>query len=66
VRLAEHDRDSALEVGQLTLQTPKGPVKLSDVAELVRDEGPQVIEREDRSRQIQVWAAPRGRRSGIS
>lgn len=64
VRLAEGDRDSALEVGQLTLQTPKGPVKLSDVAELVRDEGPQVIEREDRSRQIQVWAAPRGRPLG--
>jgi multidrug efflux pump subunit AcrB len=31
------------------------------VANFTRGEGPQVIERENRSRQIQIWAAPKGR-----
>jgi multidrug efflux pump subunit AcrB len=39
-------------------------VQLSDVARFARGEGPQVIEREDRGRQIQVWATPRGRALG--
>ncbi len=64
VRLRESDRASAHALGRLTLQTPRGPVQLADLGAATFAEGPQVIEREDRSRQIQVWAAPRGRSLG--
>jgi hydrophobe/amphiphile efflux-1 (HAE1) family protein len=64
VRLAKGDRASADALQHLTLRTPKGPVELGDVAALTRAEGPQVIEREDRNRQIQVWASMRGRPLG--
>jgi hydrophobic/amphiphilic exporter-1 (mainly G- bacteria), HAE1 family len=64
VRLRKSDRATPDDLKLITLQTPKGPVKLSDVARFERGEGPQVIEREDRSRQIQIWAAPRGRALG--
>jgi hydrophobe/amphiphile efflux-1 (HAE1) family protein len=64
VRLHKADRSGPSDLEHLTLATPKGPVQLGDVARLVRGEGPQVIEREDRSRQIQIWAAPRGRALG--
>ena len=64
VRLQKSDRATADDLARLTVATTKGPVKLSDVARFIRGEGPQVIEREDRSRQIQVWAAPRGRALG--
>jgi HAE1 family hydrophobic/amphiphilic exporter-1 len=64
VRLGEVHRDRPEEIAGLTLATPRGPVKLSDVARFSRGEGPQVIERENRSRQIAVWAAPVGRPLG--
>jgi multidrug efflux pump subunit AcrB len=64
VRLAKADRDTEAALAKITLMTPKGPVKLTDVARFNRGEGPQVIEREDRSRQIQVWAAVKGRALG--
>jgi hydrophobic/amphiphilic exporter-1 (mainly G- bacteria), HAE1 family len=64
VRLQERDRENADALAGVTLTTPRGRLKLSDVARFVRGEGPQVIEREDRRRQIQVWAAPRGRPLG--
>jgi len=64
VRLTKADRQSEKALAGVTLSTPKGPVKLADVARFVRAEGPQVIEREDRSRQIQVWATPRARPLG--
>ncbi|MGZ6096427.1 MAG: efflux RND transporter permease subunit, partial [Polyangiales bacterium] len=64
VRLGKHDRATEADLAKITLATPKGPVKLTDVAKFSRGEGPQVIEREDRSRQIQVWAAPYGRPLG--
>lgn len=64
VRLRAQDRADPSTLGGLTLFGPKGPTKLGDVAEFVRGEGPQVIEREDRARQIQVWAATRGRALG--
>ncbi len=64
VRLGKGDRDTEAALAKITIATPKGPVKLTDVAKFSRGEGPQVIEREDRSRQIQVWAAVKGRALG--
>lgn len=64
VRLAKGDRDTEAALRAMTLMTPRGPVKLADVAKFTRGEGPQVIEREDRSRQIQVWATPKNRALG--
>ena len=64
VRLREPDRRAEEDLLNVTLPTRRGQVKLSDVAHLMRGEGPQVIEREDRNRQIQVWASPRGRALG--
>ncbi|HEY2747704.1 MAG TPA: efflux RND transporter permease subunit [Polyangia bacterium] len=64
VRLQKSDRATPADLRLVTLSTPRGPVKLGDVARFDRGEGPQVIEREDRSRQIQIWAAPRGRALG--
>ncbi|MSP61322.1 MAG: efflux RND transporter permease subunit [Myxococcales bacterium] len=64
VRLRRSDRATPAELERLTILTPRGPVKLGDVATFGRGEGPQVIERENRSRQIQVWATPRGRALG--
>lgn len=64
VRFDKKDRDSQEELMHLPLATPMGVVELGDVATVRRGEGPQVIEREDRSRQIQIWAAPRGRPLG--
>jgi hydrophobe/amphiphile efflux-1 (HAE1) family protein len=64
VRLEKQDRDAVERIANVTISTPEGPVKLSDVAKFERAEGPQVIERENRSRQIQVWATPWGRPLG--
>ena len=64
VRLIEPYRDRPEEIASLTLPTPRGPAKLADVARFSRGEGPQVIERENRSRQIPIWATPVGRPLG--
>jgi multidrug efflux pump subunit AcrB len=58
------DRQRASDLEQLSIMSPKGPTKLADIAKFVRADGPQVIEREARSRQIQVWATPNGRPLG--
>jgi len=64
VQMRPEDRASAAELERMTLWTPRGAVALADVARLEMGEGPQVIEREDRQRQIAVWATPRGRSLG--
>jgi hydrophobe/amphiphile efflux-1 (HAE1) family protein len=64
VRLAKSDRANPQDLEHLTIWSPKGPVQLRDIARLQRGDGPSVIEREDRERQIQIWAAPRGRALG--
>ena len=64
VRLRGQDRAGASDLGRITLSSPKGRVSLADVARLSRGEGPQVIEREARMRQIAVWATPNGRSLG--
>jgi HAE1 family hydrophobic/amphiphilic exporter-1 len=64
VRLSEDYRADEDALRNLTIQTSRGPVKLADVATLHRSEGPQVIERENRQRQITLWATPIGRPLG--
>ncbi len=64
VQLREEYRTDASALANLTLQTRTGPVKLSDVANFNRVAGPQVIERENRKRQITIWATPIGRPLG--
>jgi HAE1 family hydrophobic/amphiphilic exporter-1 len=64
VRLKEDYRADAESLRNVTLQTSRGPVKLADVANFHRSEGPQVIERENRQRQITIWATPIGRPLG--
>lgn len=64
VRLDERYRTDAAALSSLSLLTPSGPVKLGDVVNIERSQGPQVIERENRHRQITVWATPIGRPLG--
>lgn len=64
VRLDERYRTDAAMLANLSLSTPRGPVKLGDVVNIDRSEGPQVIERENRHRQITIWATPIGRPLG--
>ena len=64
VRLGEADRGSASDMLAMTLWTAKGRIALGDVASVERGEGPNVIEREDRQRQIRIYAWPMGRSLG--
>jgi hydrophobe/amphiphile efflux-1 (HAE1) family protein len=64
VRLRARDRAGAADLSRISLRSPKGRVALADIARLSRGEGPQVIEREGRMRQIAVWATPNGRSLG--
>jgi hydrophobic/amphiphilic exporter-1 (mainly G- bacteria), HAE1 family len=64
VRLGQVDRASMGDVLRMTVFTPKGPVTLGDLASVEMGEGPSVIEREDRERQLVIWASPRGRSLG--
>jgi hydrophobic/amphiphilic exporter-1 (mainly G- bacteria), HAE1 family len=58
VRLDHRYRTDAASLAELTVPTPSGPVKLGDVVNITRSEGPQVIERENKNRQITIWATP--------
>jgi hydrophobe/amphiphile efflux-1 (HAE1) family protein len=64
VRLEKGDRATMEDVLQMTIWTPKGPVALADLATVEHGEGPSAIEREDRERQIVIWAGPKGRSLG--
>src|SRR5690606_29194595 len=64
VRLDADYRTDAAALANLTLPTRRGAVKLGDVVNIERTEGPQVIERENRQRQITIWASPIGRPLG--
>ena len=64
VRLRQGDRSTVDEVLRMTVQTPQGPMALEDLATVERGEGPSVIEREDRERQIVIWASTKGRSLG--
>ena len=64
VRLREQDRAGSADLSRISLRSPKGLVSLADIAKLSRGEGPQVIEREGRLRQIAIWATPNGRSLG--
>ncbi len=64
VRLDASYRTDAAALANLSLPTRRGMVKLGDVVNIQRSEGPQVIERENRNRQITIWAAPIGRPLG--
>ena len=64
VRLRSRDRAGAADLSRISLHSAKGLVSLADIASLSRGEGPQVIDREARLRQIAVWATPNGRSLG--
>jgi multidrug efflux pump subunit AcrB len=64
VRLRGEDRAGAADLSRISLRSPKGLVSLAEIAHLARGEGPQVIEREARMRQIAIWATPNGRSLG--
>jgi HAE1 family hydrophobic/amphiphilic exporter-1 len=61
VRLDQSDRRDVDDVLRMTIWTPKGAMALGDLAKVDRGEGPNVIEREDRERQIVIWATPLNR-----
>ncbi|HET7785081.1 MAG TPA: efflux RND transporter permease subunit, partial [Myxococcales bacterium] len=56
VRLAERDRNSPERIAGMDLFSQKGIRKLSDVATVSLQDGPSVIEHEDRERQIAVYS----------
>jgi hydrophobic/amphiphilic exporter-1 (mainly G- bacteria), HAE1 family len=65
VRLDERYRTDAAMLANLSLPTARGgTAKLGDVVRVERSEGPQVIERENRYRQVTIWATPLGRPLG--
>jgi hydrophobe/amphiphile efflux-1 (HAE1) family protein len=54
VRLAERDRKSPDRIRQMDIFSAKGPRTLADVAQVTLQDGPSVIEHENRERQIAV------------
>ena len=64
VQLNKTYRGDAAALANITIATSRGPVKLTDVVTINRTDGPQVIERENRNRQVSIWATPIGRPLG--
>ena len=56
VRLAQRDRGNPDRIAFMDLFSPKGLRKLGDVARVSLQDGPSVIEHEDRERQIAVYS----------
>jgi HAE1 family hydrophobic/amphiphilic exporter-1 len=56
VRLSERDRSNPDRIAAMDLFSQKGLRKLSDVAQVSLQDGPSVIEHEDRERQIAVYS----------
>jgi hydrophobic/amphiphilic exporter-1 (mainly G- bacteria), HAE1 family len=56
VRLAGEDRESSAALESMWIATPRGPVALSQLAQLARATSPAVIEHQRRERSISVWA----------
>lgn len=64
LQLAERDRNTASEIRNLTLMTPKGgQVYLSQLADVVRGRGPLEIDRKDRQRLVTILGNLTGTRS---
>ncbi len=64
VRLEEPDRTSVEKLGRVLVPTARGPVPLRDLVTTAPAAGPQVIDRQDRTRQIVVSAVPTTRSLG--
>ncbi|HSC89721.1 MAG TPA: efflux RND transporter permease subunit [Polyangiaceae bacterium] len=64
VRLDAAGRDDPHALELVSVPGPQGPVKVGDISRFERASGPQVIERENRQRQIVLWATPVGRPLG--
>lgn len=64
VRLDKSGRDTADSLREVNLLGRQGQVKVGDIARFERATGPQVIERENRQRQIVIWGTPHGRPLG--
>lgn len=56
VRLSERDRQSPDRIAGMDIFSARGPRRLSDVAQVSLQDGPSVIEHEDRERQIAVYS----------
>jgi multidrug efflux pump subunit AcrB len=56
VRLAEEDRATPDKVRQLDVFSPKGVRSVEEVATLVTQDGPSVVERHNRQRQVAVYS----------
>ncbi len=56
VRLAEQDRVDPASIGRLEVFTNQGPRAVGDVATLSTKDGPSVIERHGRERQVAVYS----------
>ncbi|MCL2013045.1 MAG: efflux RND transporter permease subunit [Cystobacterineae bacterium] len=56
VRLMEKDRATPEQVGRIDIFTPRGAVPVKDLAEVKQQNGPSLIERHNRERQIAVNA----------
>ncbi|NUN13560.1 MAG: efflux RND transporter permease subunit [Myxococcales bacterium] len=64
LRLREQDREHIEKLTNLPLATPKGTILLGDILHIQPASGPQVIERQDRTRQIVISGVPTTRSLG--
>lgn len=64
VQLKQEHRLGLADVANLRIQSPKGFIRLGDIAEVKLSSGPTQIDREDRQRQVIVYANAVGTSSG--